>query len=182
MKRVAKMSFPVGSRTDVKRCDASEGSPPLRLFKEGQAGNAAQSADQTVDDNMSQPDLFLDTQPLQDAQETAPPMPDTQLPKEEEDQKIAKKTRGNHPREFSPGFSSRLERCTHGRPVRVDFEVRKNAHIVKIDYSALSYEDSLNFQTGCNKLATTDKTVKSLHYEDNVAVFEAGLNTRWKRY
>ena len=155
----------------------------MRLFKEGQAENANQSANQTADDNMSQPDLFVDTQPLQDAQETATPTIDAQQPDEDEDKKRGtKKTRGNHPREFSPGFPSRLERCTHGRPVRVDFEVKKNAHIVKIDYSALSYEDSLDFQTGCNELATTDKTVKSLHYEDNVAVFEAGLNTRWKRY
>lgn len=82
-------------------------------------------------------------------------------------------------REFSSGFPAKLAKLTALRPVRVEFGTKRNFAFARLDYSALGYEDSMEFQNGCNDLALTDKTVKSLHYEDNVAVFEAGVNNRW---
>ena len=101
---------------------------------------------------------------------------------EQQEAKPKAKNRERQParrREFSSGFPAKLAKLTALRPVRTEFGTKRNFAFARLDYSALGYEESMEFQNGCNDLALTDKTVKSLHYEDNVAVFEAGVNNRW---
>lgn len=120
-------------------------------------------------------ELFTDAQPSLAAEE--PETGDAPEPK-------AKNARlqPNRRREFSPGFAAKLEKLFEIKPFRkflVDFGWKRNSAVARIDYSALGYEEIMEFQSGCSELALADKTVKSLHYEDNVATFEAGLNKRW---
>ena len=82
-------------------------------------------------------------------------------------------------REFSSGFHARLGRLTASPKFLLYFGTKRNCAVVRIDYSALGYDEIMEFQSGCSELALTDKTVKSLRYEENAAVFEAGFNKRW---
>lgn len=76
---------------------------------------------------------------------------------------------------FSRGFLTRLKSfdCNN---IQVVFGNRGVATTCKVDLSSLNYADSMAFQSHCNELFATDKSVQSLHYENNMVVFTAGLH------
>lgn len=85
--------------------------------------------------------------------------------------------RNRLPKDFSEGFFSRLRSFVPDfLDVRTD--VKGQAKICRIDYSPLNVEERKTFTAQLVELEESDKSVRSLVFENNKATLTAGLNQR----
>ena len=81
------------------------------------------------------------------------------------------------PKDFSEGFYSRL-RSFVPEFLDVKTEVKGQANVCRIDYSPLNVEERKNFTAQLVELEESDKSVKSLVFQNNKATLTAGLSQR----
>lgn len=86
-------------------------------------------------------------------------------------------TRPRLVRDFSEGFYSRLKSFL---PDFLDVKTgtRRQANVCQIDYSPLNFEERKNFIALLVELEESDKSVRSLVFENNKATLTAGLRQR----
>lgn len=104
--------------------------------------------------------------------EEAPCLPPAQSPPAK---KEVPRTRA--PKDFSEGFYSRL-RSFVPEYLDVKTEVKGQANVCRIDYSPLNVEERKNFTAQLVELEESDKSVKSLVFQNNKATLTAGLSQR----
>ena len=98
---------------------------------------------------------------------------------------VASRVRGDKrgqsraPKEFSNGFESRLDSFIP-QGLETEFFHQGNALCCRIDLSSLSAQDRMAFAAQLMELEETDKSIRSLRFENNYATLVGCLSSKVK--